>query len=272
MKEISGDFTATYQLSTRQKIWYLVYNFLRGLRGLFSLVPSRHWVCTGVLPTTPRDASPMRTLVEAALVEFLTATLHQSKSIRVLDIGCGRAKLRRTMAELGYSGTYTGIDVFREPAYVDDADPAFPSRIHVMPVESFHTEDRYDLVMSVTTLEHVADDFAAVVVAREHMAEGGVQIHVVPGFWSLFMYLWHGYRQYTRHRLGKLFLGQNYTMYRVGGAASFLLHVLFITLPEVVLCTGSVRNRSWYTSLRNAAIKADRYLPFFPNSYIVVIR
>jgi hypothetical protein len=93
---------------------------------------------------------------------------------------------------------------------------------------------------------------------------------VVPSAASLAAYLWHGYRQYTPASLAERF-GQRAEIVRIGGLASLLLHIVFITAPEIAL-RRSLRESvpGLYRTCLRAALRVDRVLPFCPTAYAVV--
>jgi len=268
MQEISGDISSTYRPPLLTKLWYLVFNLIRGLFGFLSIVRASHLQPKNA--KTQNDRSPMRVIIDHVFAEIISTHLKEKK-VSVLDIGAGTAYFREKLASMGYSGTYTGVDVFQETAYSNEAVPQFTSELVLAPIEEFEPPQKYNLVMSVTTLEHVPDDFRAVEVARRAQSDTGMQIHIVPGFWSLFLYLLHGYRQYNYRRLGKLFVGQPYTVYRLGGLPSFLVHFFCVTLQDRFLRI-PVRKFSWYPRLVTVAIKLDRWLPICGYAFVVLIK
>ena len=60
-------------------------------------------------------------------------------------------------------------------------------------------------------------------------------VHFVSSGWALPLYLWHGYRQYPLKSLRERFDPERTEIYRLGGAASYLLHFIVITLGEMLL-------------------------------------
>jgi SAM-dependent methyltransferase len=175
--------------------------------------------------------SPAR-LYSDHFLDTVLPQLEPRRQLDVLEIGCGSGSLCRRLAGLGFSGTYTGLDI--------------GDRFDRTPVAGFSTEfiradatawrpdRRFDLVISVSALEHIPDDRLVIARARDWLRPGGAQVHIVPSGWALPLYLWHGYRQYHRRAIAERF-APGATTYRLGGACGFVLHFLFITLAEMLL-------------------------------------
>lgn len=270
MREICGDF----YLTRVQKIKYFILNIPRGLIGYFTFLKSTH-----VSPHIPYSditiESPTRHLLDRVFGQVIKDSL-PNKQVDVFDIGCGRGYARDVLAALGYRGTYTGIDMVHEPTYIAEHH-AFTSTLIIDDITTFKTDKKFDLVMSMTVLEHVVDDFGAIHVAEGLVKEqGGVQIHGVPMFPTIFLYLWHGFRQYNTRRLKMLFGNacSETTYYRVGGVASFFTHWWWITVPERLIGIGSLRRKfpKLYRKSLYLSFKIDRFLPFLATAYIIVKR
>lgn len=269
MREICGDVSKENNLSILEKTQYFFHNLTRGLYG------HRTWVRCKRLPT-PTDFSkritdsPMRFLLDNAFAEVIKRYV-PAASLSVFDIGSGTAYYRSALAALGKSGTYTGLDVYRHPRYSDDAVPAFASSMIIKKIEDLVPTSTYDLVMSITALEHIQDDQKAITLSTALAGQNGVQVHIAPSFLSLFLYLWHGYRQYTPWRVKQLFKGLPYDVYRLGGWGSFFVHFLFITLPERIIGLPSPRRFAIYHYCLRAGLFIDRLIPFGSIAYIVVV-
>ena len=266
MKEINGDNVSEFSLL--KKLWYLIYNLGRGIWGYTSYQKMHFW-WFAELQSSPN--SPGRSYLDAFLLHKLPEIIPE-KELSVLDVGCGSGYLKHMLAGVGYGGSYTGLDVKRRPTYQDNDVPAFSGKFAQSMIEDYHPEETFDLVISNTAFEHIGDDFEAARRCAELTKSGGTQIHIVPSFWSLFGYLWHGYRQYTPKRIKKVFKNQNYQVYRLGGLASLMLHVFVITLVERLLGLDSKRNSSWYHKALYRAQKIDKFLPFCSLMYIVVVK
>lgn len=261
MKEISGD----RPLTRGQQFKYFLI-FLSRFPGLVSIGRTKRFV-----PKTVPDggASLFRKIVDAFLTEAIPSIVTK-RDIAVFDIGCGSGYARRILGELGYSGAYTGLDIVHERRFDDVIAPSFVSTFVESAIESYPPHRTYDFVMSNTALEHVESATAAVAKAHELAGEHGVEIHIVPSWWSFFLYLWHGYRHYTPRSLSRLFAGSDYTIYRLGGAFSLKAQFWFVTIPERYLGT-SLRTRPWYPRFARTMIRLDRFVPLCPMGYAVIV-
>ncbi|MBU2540171.1 class I SAM-dependent methyltransferase [Patescibacteria group bacterium] len=214
--------------------------------------------------------SPGRVYSNRFLYDNLLKIL-PSKEVKMLDIGCGSGYIRKIFYDLGYKLFYTGVDIEKNKNFEQFNKYAVKSDFIKIKIEDFNTNNKYNLVFSISALEHIDKDVLAVSKAREFLEKGGIQIHIIPTFWSVFLYLRHGYRRYTPVRFKKIF-GDKFKVYRIGGLFSFFLHLFFITIPEIILKNNKLRKSNIYPKLLNTANKFDRFLPIFSSFYILVIK
>lgn len=260
--EISGDG----RLTATARLRYLAVNFARNLRRP-NRAFRRETFCAARLTRTPASASPGRTLTEAFLHQRLPLLLRPGR-IRVLEIGCGSGSLTRLLAEAGYSGEYVGVDINNR--FVETAEPEFTRTFVQADVHEYQTERRFDLVVSISALEHISHDREIITRLRELVAPGGLQLHFVPSGWGLPVYWWHGYRQYTSASLAERFDPAETTLVALGGAASFLLHFFCISVSEFVFGIRLRRAHTrGYTALLDRCLRADRLAPICPTTYAV---
>ena len=87
-----------------------------------------------------------------------------------------------------------------------------------------------------------------------------IQIHMVPSASSLWLYLWHGWRQYSRKNLSLLaerlidYFPLNFTLIPIGSKNTFWAHFKNITLPYYT--DRKIRRYGWH--IRDGA--TDRIL------------
>jgi SAM-dependent methyltransferase len=266
--ELSGDV----QLSFDDRLRYLWRNACRNASQLGRGPATR--------PFHPdlqraRDAitgqSPGRLVTEQFLETELPKLLPAGR-IEVLEIGCGRGALPHRLAKIGYSGRYTGVDV--QDQFVRNHSGGFPIEVSFVQIDAHQfTPDRpVDLLFSHSTLEHIPRDGELIARFPAFLKAGGLDLHAVPSGASLVPYLWHGFRQYTPSSLVVRF-GPSIEIVRLGGLGSFVLHVIFITVPEIFFrCSLRKRLPGLYRALMTAALRLDRIVPIFPTAYAVIRR
>lgn len=261
--EICGD----ERLGAATRLAYLWKNAWRNLLGggppvdLVHFLPER---VAGLAGT----ASPSRALTEAFLALRLPELMPPGE-VSVLEIGCGSGSLVRRLASFGYRGRYLGIDVGDrfDRREVD----GFTRDFRCMDASDFDPgNERFDLIVSVSALEHIPDESALVARLPAMLAPGGLELHFVPSGWGLVVYLWHGYRQYTRRRIGATFGTAGCRVHALGGLPSFVVHGLAITLGEMLLgLKPRQRLAGSFRRLRDTALAADRFLPVCPTVFVV---
>ena len=253
--EINGD----ERLSVAQRLKYLARNFLRNLpKGKPGIRHQRFHAERQ--RRTPATASPSRALTEAFLYRNLPRMLPPGK-LRVLEIGCGSGSLTRILAELGYSGSYVGIDI--DDRFDRTPQPGFDKTFVHADVRGFEPgKGGADLVISVSALEHIPEDLQLTSRLAGFVAPGGQQLHFVPSAWGLPVYLWHGYRQYSLASIAERFDSRKVLVFAMGGAATFLLHFLIITVGEILVPL-RLRQRmpGVYGRLLDWCLQLDRLAP-----------
>lgn len=267
--EINGDL----RLGAVDRLRYLLRNAGRNLSAFtrpgFRRFARWHPPSSALDGVAAQIASPGRKIAEAFVVFGLPQYLPPGE-IDVLEIGCGSGRARALLARAGYSGRYTGLDV--HDRFDRNANQnSFDSQFRLMDAHDIEVGPRYDLIMSNSALEHIENDTELVARLRACLRPGGIQFHIVPSGAALPAYLWHGYRQYAAGALDLRFRCAQTDVLSLGGLASLLVHLLWITLPEQILRFG-LRNRARraYGACAGAALRADRVLPFGAPMYAVI--
>lgn len=216
--------------------------------------------------------SPSRFLTDVFFERELPKIFPPNRATNVVEIGCGSGSLARRLAHAGFGGTYTGIDIGNR--FGRDFGEKFPFDVTFIQgdVHDYTPAVPIDLLISVSALEHIADDNVVLARLATHMRPGGMEIHVVPSAAALYAYLWHGYRQYTPRALVER-LGNGITLWKLGGAGTFAVHLTTITIPELLLGF-PLRRRlpGLYGRLARIGAALDHVLPFAPTAYLVVRR
>jgi len=215
----------------------------------------------------PEKKSPGRIYSDRFLYENLEKIIPK-KEISVLDIGCGSGYIRKIFFDLKYKLFYTGVDIKKHNDFDNFNNYSLENNFIKSKIEDFQTNKKFDLIFSICALEHIKDDKLAV-----SKFSSDLQIHIVPSFWSFFLYLNHGYRRYNPAKLKKIFKQSgSLEICRLGGFFSFILHLFFITIPERIFKSREIFKSEIYLKILNISHKLDRSIPIFPCSYVVVTK
>jgi len=268
---MSGELNGDLKLGAGDRLCYLARNFARNLKG-GSGIRAVPWRNPPLFSANENGmtSSPLRYLSETFIRRELPR-LHPTTEVSVLDVGCGSGRLADLLAGAGYRGRYTGVDMTDRFGVEELAAGPFQTRFVAGDAHSVPLDGPFDLILSVSALEHIEDDGALVKRLDRMLAAGGAQIHLVPAPAALLIYLWHGYRQYSTKAIAERFGTRGVRVYGLGGGATWLLHFLSITVPEVI-CRVSMRRAMprLYASLLRLALQFDHLFPAFPLGYAVV--
>ena len=197
--------------------------------------------------------SPSRLLCDAFWntidFKFLEKQLHAK--LNIIDLGCGKGAYGNFIKKLADKSfdSYTGLDIYK--------DKKFPSNFKHIKSKA---EDAYkfinkdnNFIMSQSALEHIESDFDAIkkiTMVLIKKKNPFIQIHMVPASCSLWLYLWHGWRQYSKSNLSffaeKLIYDFpiNVSLVPLGSKNTFWVHFKNITLPYYT--DKKIRRYGWY--------------------------
>lgn len=266
--ELSGDT----RLSTAQRLKYLWNNILRNTSVSRCGLKPKSWS----LPSNAYDewvsgnASPLRVLSEAFIVCSLPHRV-EGRTVRVLDIGCGSGRSCTLLAQAGFSGHYTGLDLDDRFDHIQTNRTDFKIDFIRGDVHSVLPNETYDVIISNSALEHIPNDMNLPTRFNDLLEGNGLQIHILPGPGALYTYLWHGFRQYSLSAIAQRFGVDNTDVRRLGGFFSFITHVILITVLEMLLGL-SVRTKApkFYGTILKSALRLDVFFPFPAIGYVVM--
>jgi SAM-dependent methyltransferase len=205
----------------------------------------------------------------------------------VCDVGCGAGGHSRFFNDSRSRHIYIGLDAVPHPSWSVQADSgaALPRRFVQMTASNLGlATNSLAFMFSSSALEHIDDLDRAIGELARAMRSGAYGLHIVPGVWSLFLYLLHGYRRFSAGGLAELFSRAGLKVERVwslGGLPSFFFHCLWLTLFETIVLgkvfrfKGQIRKGMLlrlYSWLLRLSLRADAFLPFAPAGYAVLIR
>ncbi|MHB8618298.1 MAG: class I SAM-dependent methyltransferase [Chloroflexota bacterium] len=304
-RELNGD----RPLSARERRHYLTAGLRELAAHLRSRAEARPFELDPAHPATSQivglGASAFRVYTSGISRAMARRYVHAGTT--VLDLGCGSGAHARFFEGLARNVTYIGVDVARRDQWANQRSQTESTTESTTDLAvSFVQASAVDLGIrsgsigysfSSSALEHIGDiDHAGAEIARV-MAPGSYGVHVVPGVWALPLYMFHGYRRFSPAGLRAFFQGAGLEvreMWSLGGAASFVLHFLWIACLETTLTyewaafpgvpaimrrilppLGRQARRGLllgvYRRLLHAALLVDKRLPLLPAGYAVVI-
>ena len=122
---------------------------------------------------------------------------------QVLDVGCGTAELTQYMLGLAPYISATGIDV--SPTRIDAAKMRCPDvTFYISDIESFETQNSYDLITAIDVIEHIGDDQVALAKINRLLRSGGMLLLSTPHsmrYWTRMDETGGHYRRYSKVEL-----------------------------------------------------------------------
>jgi len=206
-----------------------------------------------------------------ALNKVVVSTLKSlcTKPLKVLDVGCGNGNYANFFKPLGCS--YCGIDIKKYPEWTTDCmvfDAAYLNLFW----------GKYDLIISIHSLEHIRDDFKTVQGMASRLKENGVILLALPGESSFLLYPGHGYRRYGIAGIKELAKKSGLIVDRIiatGGMVSSALHLFTWTIPSLrgakvslFLKKHAVLVEVFY-KLEQLTCKVDDLVRCLPSNYVV---
>jgi len=187
-------------------------------------------------------------------------------TVNILDIGCGNGNYYQKFWQ--YSGgiidSYRGVDVKEHPDWSKletDGECVTFEKISAGFDPTENIPRGTNLIVSQSALEHIEDDLMLFRNIRRYVdrfTDSLIQIHLIPSEACLYLYWFHGIRQYSRWsllRTANLFVIDSYwKIVGLGGPNSNRVHWQYITPLPFRLRTDSRKMRR--ESYKRALVKA----------------
>ncbi len=282
--EINGD----HPLSMADRFRYLAHGLREIAQSVGRWRPVKYLRVDVRSPETSakvaEGASPFR-VYTCAVAERVAADYVRYDG-PICDLGCGAGSHARFFSRCARRNMYLGVDVAVESHWSASAAGAGGLRrrfVQMSALELGVVPESLAFTFSSSLLEHVARVEVAIREMAWAMRPGAYGLHSVPSEWSLFLYLFHGYRRFSAGSLRQLFEGSGIEvvqLWALGGLPSFLLHLVWITCPLLVgKFVPSVPERMRagravrvYSVMLGTALWLDRWFPFLPVGYAILIR
>lgn len=239
---INGDEWRSLDLPKR--LGYLIYNFKSNFFEKAYNVPKNLFFLNSFLQPLEKlsicpgfNLSPARFFSNAFWISFPWNNILDSLGrIRLLDIGCGNGEYFFFFnCLLGENlESYTGIDIKSYPEWkrMEKYRKADFYKIDAEDYFSHPKEAKFNFIVSQFALEHIRNDLKIFYDIKHWMKENPlIQVHMLPGESSLFLYLWHGWRQYNLAKIvtiSSIFHESKIYVITLGGSYSCIIHPLWM--------------------------------------------
>lgn len=214
-------------------------------------------------------SSPGRTLVTLFNQLNLNSFLKKEHPPSCLEIGCGSGSFYESIKLKSVRANYTGIDLYSR----FQKRVSSKCRFIKMDILIFRPNEKYDFIYSNSVLEHCKDDHMIFKKSYEWLKEGGTALHFLPAASGVLLYPKHGFRQYTIYSLKNKVPCKDFSIYQLGGFGSFLVHLIFITVPEGFFRFPARKFCGrFYSIVKELGFRLDPILPFFGPMVAVVLK
>ena len=237
MKLINGDNPGNI-LSRLLYFFQCIKNHKKGSNELCKIMKPT----LSILNLETFNKTPVRLLCDGLWnsIDYENLKLKLKSDLNFFDIGCGTGKYGKFLKKLSnqHFGSYTGLDIYKNEKYPSEFNHVCDKAENI----SRYLNKKINFVLSQSALEHIEKDTFVIEEITKKLHENNspfIQIHVVPASISLWIYLWHGYRQYSLKNLSNISnrlkkFNVNTYIIPLGGKTSFWAHLRYITLPKLL--------------------------------------
>ena len=198
--------------------------------------------------------SPSRILCEAFWnsIDYKNLELQLKSKINFFDIGCGSGHHGTVSENLSKDSfqSYTGLDIYKHEQFPEKYGHIIDKAENI----SKYINKNINFVTSQSSLEHIEHDTLVLKDLTKKLNDNNlpfIQIHMLPASSALWLYLWHGYRQYSKKNIANLINeikkdnDIEASLIPIGGSNSFWTHLRYITLPVYTRILLRKKNFQW---------------------------
>jgi SAM-dependent methyltransferase len=207
--------------------------------------------------------------------------------VHVLDVGCGSGgyfeRLKRWSQ--GTIRSYRGVDLTERPEWssISAAHPEASFSVIEAPFLASDVPSRTNLIITQSAIEHFEFDalfFCEVQKFVGRTSRPLLQVHLVPSAACLWLYIRHGYRQYTPYTIDKMTTcfskdDTHKILVPLGGRYCNRLHFFAVTLSQLTRgCRADQRKTNperYQSQLRTAILKDIQQPGRSPSFYAIVL-
>jgi hypothetical protein len=241
---------ADIKLSKAKRIFWMFLNFINNSyfpqrKANVSIKQFSPDVSDAVWAEIPKTTSPARGLTEIFLLSInWQAVRSELGGLNVFDTGCGSGRYGVMLCQISKARlTYFGIDTNVHTHWKERQEENTYLRFKQISSDdaATHIPENTNFFFTNSSIEHIENDLEYFRQIRDFIGrtkKNTIQIHFFPSSVCLWLYLWHGVRQYTPRTVSKItdLFNQNDSysiLFSLGGNNCNSLHYSFVTKPTV---------------------------------------
>ena len=188
------------------------------------------------------NRSPSRLLCNAFWnsLNYKNLEFQLKSKLNFFDIGCGSGEYGNFFKKISKDsfGSYFGLDIYKHNKFPSH----FKHKLDNAENSYRHISDQVNFIISQSALEHIEKDITTIELITnklQYNEKPFIQIHLVPAAKSLWLYLCHGWRQYSYKNLSSITynlekkFSVKCSLVPLGGNLCFWAHFKSITVPLI---------------------------------------
>ena len=237
-----------------------------------------------------KNVSPSRMLCDLFWKKLNWNLLKKELSeINIFDTGCGEGKYGLILNNFAKGiDSYKGVDTSQCDDW-EKLSKEFPFLSYKQQKADNITDDiplNTNVFVTQSAIEHFKYDIEYFRQLKNFIKKNKrntVQIHIFPAPPSLWIYLLHGFRQYNFRSISKIINifddhdNKSYsTLFKLGGNASNLVHLKYVTYPKIIKTAGiksfrDLNPKKYFEIAKNSILKDLRNENFKNCSFYALV-
>jgi SAM-dependent methyltransferase len=191
-------------------------------------------------------SSPSRKMCDLFWASLPWSKIKESLGeINIVDIGCGKGGYGEKIVKFSDDriNSYKGVDLSESEKWKNIHDKDSRLSFEVFDGENIYNKigEKTNFIQSQSAMEHIENDldfFRQIKDYIDNLGKEVIQVHLFPAKASIWLYLWHGRRQYTKRsvsKISKLFSKDSKCyLYKLGNVNGNKFHFKNITLTKIL--------------------------------------